>query len=138
MKLLSPLRTCCTAKLRPIRTVVALALIALVLIFSVPFSAAASETTSVEWRQTYNSLQALSIIQTSDGGYAIGGASGSADAATFIKTDSSGNLRWQKAQNTIVSVVQTGDSGYALFCQNYVVKTNADGNFESSFSIGLN
>ena len=109
MKLLSPLRTCCTAKLRPIRTVVALALIALVLIFSVPSSAAASETPSVEWRQTYNSLQVLSVIQTSDGGYAIGGASGSADAATFIETDSSGSLQWQKAQNTVVSVVQTGD-----------------------------
>lgn len=131
------LKTCCIAQMRSIRIVVALALIALVLFFSVPFSAAASEPPSVEWRQTYNSLQALSVIQTSDGGYVIGGASGAADAATFIKTNSSGNLQWQKAQNAIVSVVQTGDLGYALFCQNYVFKTNADGEFESSFSIGL-
>jgi hypothetical protein len=117
--------------------VATLALIALVLIFSVPSSAAAPDTPSVEWRQTYNNLQALSVIQTADGGYAIAGASGSSNSATFIKTDSSGNVQWQKAQNDIVSVVQTEDLGYALFCQNYVVKTNAYGDFESSFSIGL-
>jgi hypothetical protein len=115
--------------------VVALALIALVLFFSVPSSAAA-EAPSVEWRRTFNSLQALSVIQTLDGGYALAGASTSPDAATFVKTDSAGNVLWQKAQGDAVSVVQTSDLGYALFYPDQVVKTNADGDFESSFSIG--
>ena len=120
-----------------IRVVFALALIALVLFFSVPSATAASNAPSVEWRQTYNNLHVLSVIQTADGGYALAGASGAYNSATFIKIDSSGNVQWQKVQNDIVSVVQAGDLGYVLFCDNYVVKTNADGDFESSFSIGL-
>jgi hypothetical protein len=121
--------------MQSIRIVIAVAFIALVLIFSV-LSSAAAEAPSVEWRQTYNNLQALSVIQTSDGGYAIAGASSSPDAATFVKTNSSGNIQWQKTQGDVVSVVQTSDLGYALFYADHVVKTNADGDFESSFSIG--
>jgi len=133
------LKRCCLAQssVRSISLVVALALIALFLIFSVPYSEAASEEPSIEWRQTYNSLQALSVIQTSDGGYALAGASGLLDAATFVKTDSSGNVQWQKVQGDVVSVVQTCDLGYVLFYADHVVKTNADGDFESTFSIGL-
>jgi hypothetical protein len=114
-------------------------LIALVLIVSVPSTMAAPEAPSVEWSQTYNDLQVLSVIQTSDGGYAIAGAPFSVgpDAASFVKTDSSGNLQWQKAQGNPVSVVQTRDSGYVLFYYNYVVKTNAEGDFQSSFTIDL-
>jgi hypothetical protein len=107
------------------------------LIVYVPSSEAASDAPLVEWRETYNGLQALSVVQTSDGGYAIAGASGSLGAATFIKIDSSGDLEWQTTRGNIVSVVQTGDLGYVLFCQNSVVKTYSDGAFESSFSIGL-
>ena len=127
-----PLKHCCLAKsssVRSLRIVVALALIALVLFFSVPSSAAA-EAPSVEWRRTFNSLQALSVIQTLDGGYALAGASTAPDAATFVKTDSAGNVLWQKAQGDAVSVVQTCDLGYALFYPDQVVKTNADGDFE--------
>jgi hypothetical protein len=133
------LKRYCLAKspsLRSIVIAIAIALMALVLIFSVP-SVAAAEMPSVEWSQTYNSLQASSVIQTSDGGYAIAGTSSSLDAATFVKTDSSGNVQWQKAQGNIVSVAQTYDLGYVLFYADRVVKTNADGDFESSFSIGL-
>jgi hypothetical protein len=79
----------------------------------------------------------LSVIQTADGGYAIAGASESPDTATFVKTDSSGNVQWQKAQGDVVSVVQTRDLGYVLFYADHVVKTNADGDFESAFPIGL-
>ena len=130
---------CCgfaqSSSTRSIRIVIAVAFIALVLIFSSLLSATA-DTTSVEWRQTYQNLQALSVIQTSGGGYAIAGTSSSPDAATFVKTDSSGNVQWQKASGNVVSVVQTFDLGYVLFYTDHVAKTNADGNFESSFSIG--
>jgi hypothetical protein len=137
---MSSLKNCCPTKFRlprSIRVIVAVALIALVLLVSVFFTKAAPETPSVEWSQTYNGLQVLSVIQTSDGGYAIAGASSSSDAASFIKIDSSGNLQWQKTQGDVISVAQTADSGYALFYYNYVVKTNADGDVESSFSLGL-
>jgi hypothetical protein len=123
--------------MRPIRIIIAIALIASVLIVSVPSTKAAPEAPSVEWSRTYNDLQALSIIQTSDGGYAIAGAGWASEAATFIKTDSSGNLQWQKIRGNPVSVVQTEDLGYVLFYHNNVVKTNAEGDFQSSFSIGL-
>src|SRR3990170_1958161 len=143
MKLaMSSLKNCCPTKFqspRSIRIIIAVALIALVLIVSVPSTTAAPEAPSVEWSQTYSGLQVLSVIQTSDGGYAIAGAPFSVgpDAASFVKTDSSGNLQWQKAQGNPVSVVQTRDSGYVLFYYNYVVKTNAEGDFQSSFTIDL-
>jgi hypothetical protein len=136
----SPLKRCGLAdslSMRLIRIIIAVALIALILIVSFPSTVAAADAPSVEWRQTYSNLEALSLIQTSDDGYALVGASGSADAATFVKTDSSGNLQWQKAQGTVISVVQTADSGYVLFRHNEVVKTNAAGDVESSFSLGL-
>ena len=130
---------CCgfpqSSSMRSIRIVILVAFIALFLIFSA-LSSAAADTTSVEWRQTYQNLQALSVIQTSDGGYAIAGSSSSPGATTFVKTDSSGNVQWQKASGNVASMVQTSDLGYVLFCADHVVKTNADGNFESSFPIG--
>jgi hypothetical protein len=126
-----------TPSLRSTRIVIAIALIALVLIFTVPSTTAAPDAPSVEWSRTYDGLQVLSVIQTSDGGYALAGASLSSDAATFIKIGSSGDLQWQKAQGNPVSVVQTEDGGYVLFCYNSVVKMNATGDFESSFSIDL-
>jgi hypothetical protein len=121
---------------RSMRIILAVALVALILIFFVP-SFAASEAPSVEWSRTYNGFQALSVIQTLDGGYAIAGASSSPNAATFVKTDSSGNEEWQKAQGNVVSVVQTDDLDYVLFYSDHVVKTNVNGDFESSFSTGL-
>jgi hypothetical protein len=123
--------------MRPIRIIIAVALIASVSIVSVHSTKVAPEASSVEWSRTYNDLQALSVIQTSDGGYAIVGAPLVSEAATFIKTDSSGNLQWQKKQGNPVSVVQTEDSEYALFYNNYVTMTNAEGDFQSSFSIEL-
>jgi hypothetical protein len=117
-------------------TVVA-AFIVLALVASVPSTTATPKALSVEWSRTYNGLQANSVIQTSDGGYAIAGTTWSS-AATLVKIDSSGNLQWQKTHGNAVSVAQTMDLGYVLFCENgYVVKTDAEGNFQSSFSVGL-
>jgi hypothetical protein len=72
---------------------------------------------NIQWNQTYNQIEgsdrgwwgAWSVIQTSDGGYALGGSSG------LVKTDSSGNLQWSLPLNgTAYSVVQTSDGGYAF------------------------
>jgi hypothetical protein len=136
----SSLKRCCLAQTpstRSIRITIAIALIALVLIFTVPSTTAAPDAPSVEWSRTYNDLQVLSVIQTSDGGYTIVGAQSSSNAASFIKIDAAGDLQWQKTQDNPISVAQTEDLGYVLFYYNYVVKTNATGDFESSFSLGL-
>jgi hypothetical protein len=135
---MSSLKRCCLAQsssMRSMRIFFALALVALVLVFSVPSASAAPEVPSVEWNRTFNDLQVLSVIQTADGGYALAGSSYSSNVATFIKLDAFGDLQWQKTQGSPVSVAQTEDSGYVLFYYNYVVKTTAEGDFQSSFTI---
>jgi outer membrane protein assembly factor BamB len=78
------------------------------------------------WNKTYGGTatdQGVSLIQTSDGGYAISGFTGSFGAggqdAWLIKTDANGNMLWNKTYggNTTdqaLSLVQSGDGGYAL------------------------
>jgi hypothetical protein len=120
-----------------LRIVVAVMLVVLVLAASVPSLLAVSEPPSVEWNKTYSGVLANSVIQTSDGGYAMVGASEFA-AGTLIKTDSAGNLQWQKNLGIAVSLSQAIDSTYVLFCENCIIKTDAGGNFQSSVNFGLN
>ena len=128
-------------RLRPASSLFKRNIVTLVLIFSVlfvfiPSSMAAPDPPSIEWSKTYQGLQANAVIQTSDGGYAIAGKAWSSEAATLIKTDSSGNVQWQKALGDVISLAQTSDSGFVLFRENGdVVKTNAEGNVLSSFSL---
>ncbi len=105
----------------------------------VPSSAAAPDPPPIEWRQTYPGLQVNSVIQTLDGGYAMVGTASSPGGVTLVKTDSAGNVQWQKALGDAVSVAQTSDSGYVVFRINgEVVKTDADGNQNSSFYVKEN
>src|SRR5665647_1406648 len=121
------------------RNIVALLLIALVLFVFVPSSTAASDSLSIEWGKTYGGLQVNSVIQTLDGGFALAGFALSSGGDTLVKTDSSGNVQWQKALGDVVSLAQAGDSGYVLFCENgNIVKTDAEGNVLSSFSLSAN
>jgi len=93
-----------------------------------------------------------SLIQTSDGGYAIAGFTRSFGAGEqdvyVVKLDASGNLQWTKtiggpASEEGHSLIQTSDGGYAIagyigsfytsrdyFCDVYVVKLNANGNLQ--------
>ena len=128
----------CTARSRFARIIIVLTLIASVSIVFVPSAMAALNPPSIDWTRTFSGLQANSVIQTSDGGYAIAGMATSSGASTLIKTDSSGNTQWQKAIGDAVSLAQTSDSGYLLFLENgIVVKTDSEGNTLSSFSAGL-
>ena len=80
----------------------------------------------LQWSRTYggtNNNYAHSMVQTSDGGYALAGYAESytADDPNFwlVKTDSAGNLQWNQTYGGAVydyaySVVQTNDGGYAL------------------------
>jgi photosystem II stability/assembly factor-like uncharacterized protein len=101
-----------------------------------------STTPIVEWSQTYPrqsrtvfnvSVTHLDVgscfIQTSDGGYLIAGTlednvywaphGGFADnqSATIIKTDTSGNLQWQKPFYFVQAIYQTKDDGYFILAQ---------------------
>jgi len=78
------------------------------------------------WQQTYGGTEddgALSLVQTTDGGYALAG-----DTESFgdlwadfwlVKTDGSGNMEWNQTygepgEEYAYSLVQTTDGGYAL------------------------
>jgi predicted secreted protein len=82
---------------------------------------------NILWNKTYGGVgddEANSIIQTSDGGYAIAGytntsSSSGTDDGWLVKTDASGNMLWNKTyggsgMDYLYSVVQTSDGGYAL------------------------
>ncbi|XES76189.1 MAG: hypothetical protein ACBZ72_08365 [Candidatus Bathyarchaeia archaeon] len=85
-----------------------------------------SSTGELEWYQTYGADQndaVYSVVQTSDGGYALAGDSdsyGSGQANLWlIKTDSSGAVQWNQtyggANNYISStLIPTSDGGFAL------------------------
>ena len=111
----------------------------------------------VQWSKTYgepagsSACQADSVIQTSDGGYAIAGWTYGNDMCMWlVKTDSAGNMIWNKtyggtADDYAMSVVQTGDGGYAIagytksFGVSYdfwLVKTNSTGNMLWSRTYG--
>jgi len=86
----------------------------------------------MQWNKTYGGPNAdwtNSIVITDDGGYALAGATGpSIDGnADFwlVKTDSSGNMEWDKTfgraedDDEAYCVVQTSDEGYALAGRTY-------------------
>ena len=102
-------------------------------------SASPAPTTppTIEWTKTY-SPAGRSIIQTQDGGYAIGGSTNLQQGTTcyFFKTDSSGNIQWNTTlgdmNGVVASTVQTSDGVYALTGTYsgtiFLVKLDASGN----------
>jgi hypothetical protein len=96
-----------------------------------------------------------SLIQTSDGGYAIAGRTYSFGAGLsdvyVVKLDSNGNLQWTKTiggphHEEGNSLIQTADGGYAIagattsfgagLLDVYVVKLDANGNLQWTKTIG--
>ena len=81
---------------------------------------------SLMWSQTYGGTSAdyaYSLVETSDGGYALAGITYSfgAGLADFwlIKTDASGNMEWNQTyggtnSETTSALVATSDGGYAI------------------------
>jgi len=81
---------------------------------------------NMQWSKTYGGARAdmgRSMVQTSDGGYALAGDTYSYGAGSndfwLVKTDSAGNMQWNKTYggekaDLAYSVVQTSDGGYAL------------------------
>ncbi len=82
---------------------------------------------NIQWNKTYGGTDddaANALVQTSDGGYTVAGYTRSFGLASnydfwLIKTDSSGNMLWNKTYGRehgewAAAIVQTDDGGYAL------------------------
>lgn len=108
---------------------------------------------NMEWNKTYGEggVHPNSIVQTSDGGYAIAGDKGAISDFGFFKTDSAGNMEWNKTYGELksdyaCSVVQTSDGGYALagakeqtnmlYTSMWLIKTDSSGNMEWNQTYG--
>jgi hypothetical protein len=103
---------------------------------------------TMAWNRTYGGKShgwAHSLIQTPDGGYAIAGEIGLYGSSNsdfwLVKTDSAGNMQWNKTyggtDNDIAySLVQTVDSGYALAGLNLLVKTDSAGSMQWNKTYG--
>jgi len=92
-----------------------------------------------QWNRTYGTTGndvAYSVIQTSDGGYAITGRQ-NGHQCWLVKTDSSGTMQWNqtygdaRVSNTGQSLVQTSDGGYAIggFTESFNGSTNTPYDF---------
>ena len=104
-----------------------------------------SSAGNMVWSKTYagtniasNHDECYCMIQTSDGGFLLGGRAGwkALGLAWLVKTDSTGNKVWDKtysetgAYGAAFSIVQTSDGGYAFVGNGYFVKTNSIGNVQ--------
>jgi hypothetical protein len=110
------------------------------------------------WSQTYGGADqevAHSLVETSDGGYALAGYTNSSGAGHddfwLVKTDANGNMEWNQTYGGVESdvansLVETSDGGYALAGWTasfgagdndfWLVKTDANGNMEWNQTYG--
>ncbi len=112
---------------------------------------------SMMWSQTYGTEEAemaYSLVETSDGGYALAGYAESFGAGSkdfwLVKTDADGNIEWEMTyggalHDIAFSLVATSDGGYALTGYTnsfgagldfWLVKTDANGNMEWNQTYG--
>jgi len=89
---------------------------------------------NMEWNKTYGGAGsdiAHSLVETSDGGFALAGSS------LLVKTDSHGNMEWNKRiGGSIRSLIETSDGGYAIAGIDLLVKTDEYGNMEWNRTYG--
>jgi len=113
---------------------------------------------NMEWSRTYGgagSDRAHSLVETSDGGYAIAGYTGSFGAGDsdfwLVKTDANGNMEWNQTyggaeSDCAYSLVEASDGGFALAGYTYsfgsgkddfwLVKTDRYGNMKWNRTYG--
>jgi predicted secreted protein len=115
---------------------------------------------NIEWTQTYDEktgyYHGSSVIQTTDGGFALAGSSfsyfGEYSDLVLIKTDSMGNNEWSRSYGGSdeefdpYGLVQTSDGGFALAAKTYsygegyvdiwLIKIDETGNTEWSRTYG--
>jgi hypothetical protein len=112
-------------------------------------SLVASVDAASMWSQAYGGTRndkAYSLVETSDGGYALAGTTDyvSAHSISFggmclVKTDALGKMEWNKTygEGSAHSVVATSDGGYAI-TGSRLVRTDANGNMEWNKTYGGN
>ena len=110
---------------------------------------------NMEWNQTYGGAEdeeAFSLVETSDGGYALAGLTNISNLIGYpegdfwlVKTDVAGDMEWNKTYDTpgggyAYSVVEVSDGGYAIAGEKdrdiWLVKTDASGNMEWNQTYG--
>jgi len=115
----------------------------LVLVFPLPciqIQLVNAEPPPAQWDKVLMNGDGESVIQTSDGGYAIAGQFD--EKSVLIKTNSMGDVEWSRTYGEVdqpyraLSVIQTTDGGYALGCKSRAgfnfFKTDSAGNMEWS------
>lgn len=112
----------------------------------------------MEWNRTYGGTDwdtATSVVQTSDGGYALAGATNSYGAGQsdiyLVKTDSTGNMMWNRTYGGSDTdfgqcVILTDDGGYVIAGSTdsygagnrdfWLIKTDASGNMQWNKTYG--
>jgi hypothetical protein len=132
-------------------TIISVLLIMLLSVASVPTKAAA-KAPETQWEKTYGPLYGFSVVQTSDGGYAIagveavwetaprGGGSWTNNTFLLIKTDAEGEVQWRKnyTRGNAYSVSLTNDGSYVLAGrgESNLVKVDSEGNMQWSKTFG--
>jgi uncharacterized delta-60 repeat protein len=112
---------------------------------------------NIQWSRAIggtNGEEALSIQQTSDGGYIVAGITNSFGAGNYdaliIKLNASGNIQWSRAiggtgSDQARSIQQTSDGGYIVagYTESFgtggdilIIKLNSSGNIQWSRAIG--
>lgn len=84
---------------------------------------------NMQWNRTYggpNSEGVYSIVEVSDGGYALAGD------GLFVKTDAYGNMEWNKTiiGDGVRAMVQSSDGGYILAGRLWLMKINSTRSIE--------
>jgi len=102
-----------------------LSILTLFVLASLPFISSVGASSTM-WSQTYGSGGAHSLVETSDGGFALAGG------GLLLKTDAYGNMEWNHTYGDGIahSLVVTSDGGYAIAGGNRLVKTDEYGNIE--------
>ncbi len=80
------------------------------------------------WSKTYGKGTGNSLVETSDGGFAIVGDN------RLVKTDANGYMEWNRTYEAFSahSLVEASDGGFAMAGGNGLVKADANGNLEWS------
>lgn len=118
-----------------------LASIVLAVLLSCLFAVAVEADYST-WSRTYGGPETdevVSLVATSDGGYAIAGITRSFGAGRrdfwLIKADANGTMDWNityggSTDDVLHDMVATSDGGYAMVGHSRLIKTDASGNIE--------